>query len=166
MQLLYFFIYASYLIVPHLYSMYNNSNNNIKRAVNEIFNSLEDFSLVASRGWKKLASGPIVSGAAPSEDNENNRHLFVSSVVVVSILHVVYRSTYESWPLSFCRLKAYTSPSVGSKHSTRAMMHPIYIYHACIKRIEIKYEIVPLSTYKSFDQRDINYFLPILLFSS
>lgn len=42
------------------------------------------------RGWKKLVSRYIVSGTARSEDNENNRHLFVSSVVVVSSTYVYY----------------------------------------------------------------------------
>lgn len=45
-------------------------------------------------------------GATRSQDNENNRHLFVSSLATV--YSVTCRSTYEKRPLSFCRLYTYT----------------------------------------------------------
>jgi len=78
--------------------MYNNLNNNVKSAMNEIFNSLEGFSLDASRSWKKLACF-VSSYCLCAKDNENNRHLFVSSVVVVSsISHTVGARTRADYP--------------------------------------------------------------------
>lgn len=151
MQLFYFFVYALHLIVLHLRIPYN-SNNSVKsamRAMSEIFNSLEGFSLErdASRGWKKLASRYIVSGTARSEDNENNRHLFVSSVVVVSSTYITYVcwNTYEMTTifLPFIHACIHTSSSVIEEFYMRAQFICI-IYHTCVSYmciIQIKCEL-------------------------
>lgn len=131
LQLFYFIIYAPYLMVLRLYLrhifMYNNSNNNVKRAMSEIFNSLcKGFSLDAAwRNWH-ASSRRIVSGTARSKDNENNRHLFLSSVVS-SILRTVCRSTYESWPLSFCLYICIHTHKLKSLHSTRVLIYKSFL---------------------------------------
>lgn len=99
------------------------------------FNSLEGFSLDASRGWKKLASRRIVSGTARSEDNENNRHLFVSSVVVVaSILYVYYVGARTR--AVHCLFAVYTHMQDSSVIEIFYMRaDALNLYHACIKHI-------------------------------
>lgn len=120
--------------------------------MSEIFNSLEGFSLEASRGWKKLASR-IVSGSARSQDNENNRPF----ICVISRFYITYNMsehvrelTTIFLPFIFAhKLKLCANEALYTRDDAPNLY---VIYHACIKRIEIKYEIVPLSTCKFFDR--------------
>ena len=110
----------------------------------------------AWRNWH-ASSRRIVSGTTRSEDNENNRHLFLSSVVS-SILRIVCRSTYESWPLSFCHLymHTYTQAQIEAFY----MRSDLYI-RSCMDVLNI-YTINTRKIFSYFILVFINYWLAFL----